>query len=248
MDDSSDCLNERMKVYEEWVHTAEVRHLRTLKYDDYRHQYKACRRLNNFSSTSAIVIALMSPIVTALTLTRGSKAKALYKLAKDLTPTNGVYQNTLEKVATKDLIPWLGTVGSLRFFVSLPAYPTCADRHLSTLNSSFARSNPIVEVDGHSLIDFKQCSKIAEEIESLVQYSPPRTRDTTQPNLLAYVERNLKSSSGDGTVRAAEERSAKLAADEQTLSDHQKRMQLIGVAWSPPAAAEVNNLVNLLLI
>jgi hypothetical protein len=39
----------------------------------------------------------------------------LYALAQDLTPTDGAYQNTLEKVATKEVIPWLGTVDSLWF-------------------------------------------------------------------------------------------------------------------------------------
>jgi serine/threonine protein kinase len=195
----SDFLEERMKMYEEWVYTAE-----------------ACRGLNNFSSTSAIVIALMSPIVTALVLTCESRAKqVLYGLAKDLTPTDGVYQNTLQKAGTKDLIPWL-------------------DPHLSTFNSSFAHSNPTVEVDGHFLIDFKQCSEVAEQIESLVQYSPPRTRNTTRPDVLAYVEYSLKSRRGDDIVRTVEKRSADLAGEEQSLLEHRKKMKSLGFAWSPP--------------
>jgi hypothetical protein len=59
----------------------------------------------------------MSPMVAALTLTCESKARqALYGLAKELTPTEGAYQSTLEKVETKDLIPWLGTVDTLLCF------------------------------------------------------------------------------------------------------------------------------------
>jgi hypothetical protein len=47
-------------------------------------------------------------------MTCESKAKqVLYRLAQDLTPTNGMYQNTLEKVATKEVIPWLGMVDFL---------------------------------------------------------------------------------------------------------------------------------------
>ena len=62
--------------------------------------------MNNFSSTSAIVLALMSPLVKALALTCAeSKALGdLYALAKELTPTDGPYQNTSQKVATRDLI------------------------------------------------------------------------------------------------------------------------------------------------
>jgi len=72
--------------------------------------------LNNFSSTSAIVLALMSPLVTALALTCESKAKpVLYELAKELTPTDGVYQDTLQDVGNKDLVPWLGAIDTLLF-------------------------------------------------------------------------------------------------------------------------------------
>jgi hypothetical protein len=190
--------------------------------------------LNNLSSTSAIVIALMSPIVKRLTMTCESKARpVLRQLLEDLTPTDGAYKNTLEKVATKDVIPWLGRLIPYIYFVSLPAYPTFADRHLSTLNSRFAHSNPIVEVDGHPLIDFKQCSEIAEQIKSLVQYSPSRTHHTAQPDVLAYVEYSLKSNSGDDAVRAAEERSANLVVEERKLFERREKMRILGLAWSP---------------
>jgi hypothetical protein len=169
----------------------------------------------------------------ALALTRESKAKPdLYALADELTPTDGVYQDTLQKVATKDLIPWLGKIDTLHFIrlatnLILLAH---ADLHLSTLNSSFAHSDPIVEVDGHHLIDFKYCSKIAEQIDSLVQYSPPRTHHTTRPDLLAYVEYSLKSCRSDDVLRNAEKRSARLANQEQVFDTKRK----LGLAWSPP--------------
>jgi len=178
----------------------------------------------------------MSPLVKALAFTCESKAKLdLYALAQELTPTDGVYQDTLEKVATRDLIPWLGT-NTLRF-IRLATNLTRlahADLHLSTLNSSFADSNPIVEVDGHPLIDFKYCSKIAEQIDSLVQYSPPRIRHTTRPDLLAYVEYSLKSSRSDDVLRNAEERGARLAEEERLFDTQRKKMIGLGFAWSPP--------------
>jgi hypothetical protein len=135
-------------------------------------------------------------------------------------------------VATRDLIPWLGTIDTQRFIrpatsLILPAH---ADLHLSTLNSSFAHSDPIVEVDGHHLIDFKYCSKIAEQIDSLVQYSPPRTHHTTRPDLLAYVEYSLKSRRSDDVLRNAEKRSARLANQERFFDAKRK----MGFAWSPP--------------
>ena len=59
----------------------------------------------------------MSPLVTALVLTCESKAKPdhLYKLAKELTPIDDVYQNALQKVGTREVIPWLGTNDTLYF-------------------------------------------------------------------------------------------------------------------------------------
>ena len=58
----------------------------------------------------------MSPLVTALTLTCESKAKPdLYALAQEL--TDGAYQNTLQNVVTRHLIPWLGTIVTLRFIL-----------------------------------------------------------------------------------------------------------------------------------
>jgi hypothetical protein len=75
------------------------------------------------------------------------------------------------------------------------------------------------------MINFKRCSKIAEQIQSLVQYSPPRIRDTTRPDVLEYVKYRLKSiktmSSGD-TLRAAEQRSAILAVEELSLAERRK--------------------------
>jgi hypothetical protein len=175
----------------------------------------------------------MSPMITALALTCESEAKeVLYALAKDLAPTDRTYQRTLEKVTTKHLIPWLGTVDSLRFFVLLPAYPTCADPHLTTLNSSFTHSNPTVEVDGRPLIDFKLCSKVADQIELLVQYSPPRVHHTTRPDVLTYVEYSLKSRRGDD-MRVAQERSSNLAGKERSLLEHRQRVRSLGFVWSP---------------
>ena len=62
----------------------------------------------------------MSQVVTVPALTCESKARqVLYTLAEELRPTDGVYQSTLKTVATNDLIPWLGTIHFLRFFVLL---------------------------------------------------------------------------------------------------------------------------------
>ena len=180
----------------------------------------------------------MSPLVTALALTCESKAKPdLYALAKELTPTDGAYQDTLQKAATRDLIPCLGTIDTPDF-ISLATNLTRlahAELHLTTLNSSFVHSNLIVEVDGRPLIDFKLCGKLAEQIDTLVEYSPPLVRQTTRPEVLAYVEYSLKSRLGDDTLRYAEERSARLAGEERQFGVRLRRMRTLGFPWSPPS-------------
>jgi len=147
-----------------------------------------------------------------------------------------MYQNTLQKVATRDLIPWLGAIDTPRL-INLAANLTQlahADLHLTTLNSSFARSDPIVEVDEHPLIDFKRCSMLAEQIDSIVQYSPPRAHQTTRPDVLAYVEYSLKSRRGDNVLRDAEERSARLADEERVFDAQREKMIMLGFPWYPP--------------
>ena len=83
--------------------------------DSYR---KACRKLNNFSSTSAIVTALTSPTIANLTLTCDSKrAKhVLHGLARQLADVS--YRNVIENEETKTLIPWLGMIGLTLYYLT----------------------------------------------------------------------------------------------------------------------------------
>ncbi|KAH9057103.1 hypothetical protein EDB83DRAFT_2316074 [Lactarius deliciosus] len=196
-----DFVDERMKKYEFWVSTAQ-----------------ACRKLNNFSSTSAIVTALLSPTITGLTLTCESRAtkQILHGLTKELTPTDGSYRNVIRNTATKELIPWLNF-------------------HLATLNSTFVQSNPIMEVDGHALIDFKLLSELAEQVESIVQFTPPHIEHATRQDVLAYIEYSLKSiTTGDASHTSTDVLSAQLALDERRMLEHRARMRSLGIPWSPP--------------
>ena len=72
----------------------------------------------------------MSPPITGLVLTCESKANPdLIELANELTPTDDVYQNALQKVVTNEVIPWLGTIDTLRFIhLATNLTPTCACR------------------------------------------------------------------------------------------------------------------------
>ncbi|KAH8980822.1 hypothetical protein EDB86DRAFT_3087571 [Lactarius hatsudake] len=196
-----DYVDERMKKYESWVSTAQ-----------------ACRKLNNFSSTSAIVTALLSPTITGLALTCESRAtkQILHGLAKELTSKDGSYRNVIRSTATKELIPWLNF-------------------HLATLNSTFVQSNPIMEVDGHALIDFKLLSDLAEQVESIVQFTPPRIEHATRQDVLAHIEYSLESiATGDASHASTNVLSAQLALDERRMFEHRARMRSLGIPWSPP--------------
>jgi len=171
--------------------------------------------MKNFSSTAAIVAALQSEIITVLALTCESKANPiLCGLARELMPVDGAYNNTLRQAMTNSLIPWL-------------------DPLLTSLNSTFARSDPIVEMDGHPLIDFKQCVLLADQIDSLAQYTPPRMPNPPRPEVSSYVEYSLKSSVGNDVLRGLEARSSKLVVEERALLDRREKMRLLGMVWTP---------------
>jgi hypothetical protein len=108
-----------------------------------------------------------------------------------------------------------------------------ADPLLSSLNSTFAHCDPIVEMDGHPLIDFKQCVLLAEQIDALAQYSPPRIRNAARPEVLSYVEYSLKSCVGNDVPRDVEARSSKLVVEERALLDRREKMRLLGMVWTP---------------
>ena len=71
--------------------------------------------MHNFSSTSAIVTTLISPTIAKLTLTCDSKPakQVLHGLAKQLADLS--YQSVIENEGTKQLIPWLGTIGLMLY-------------------------------------------------------------------------------------------------------------------------------------
>lgn len=194
--------------------------------------------MKNFSSTAAIVAALQSEIITVLALTCESKANPiLYGLARELMPTDGAYNNTLRQAMTNNLIPWLGIVVRLRLS-RCDLNSTLADPLLTSLNYTFARSDPIVEMDGHPLIDFKQCVLLAEQIDSLAQYTPPRMPNPTRPEVSSYVEYSLKSSVGSDVLRDLEARSSKLVVEERALLDRREKMRLLGMVWTPHTHAK----------
>ena len=109
------------------------------------------------------------------------------------------------------------------------------DPHLTSLNSTFVGSNPTMEVDGRPLIDFKQFSDLAEQVDLIVQYTPPRIERATRQDVLAYIEYSLKLiASVDTPHDSTEALSAKLALEERKMVETRARMRSLGLPWSPP--------------
>jgi hypothetical protein len=187
--------------------------------------------MNNFLSASAIVAALMSPKVAMLFLACESQAiQIIQALNSDLAPTSG---GTLRQAETNELIPWLGIVGPQRMSCYYLT-PTFADPHLSTLDSTFAHSDPIVEVDGHYLVNFKLCSELAEQIDSVAGYSPPPVSSKIRQDVLEYVEYNLHSSLTTKASCAAVVRSARPAGKERSVLTKREMKKSLGESWAPP--------------
>src|SRR6266404_89345 len=231
-------VGERTKKYEFWIGTAQVGAFSvlvpsTIRADCY---HKACRRLNNFSSTDAIVTALSSSTITDLVLTCECESKAtrqaLNRLIKELAPTDGSYRNTIHRAATKELIPWLGMIGLIPHCQYLT--PMSIDPFLTSLNSTFVQSNLIMELDSHPLVDFKLLSELAAQVDSIVQYTPPRFENATRQDVLAYVEYSLKLLTMDDVSQVSTEAiSARLAQEERKMFEHRGRMRSLGIPWSP---------------
>jgi hypothetical protein len=97
--------------------------------------------------------------------------------------------------------------------------------HLSALRSTLARSDLVFEVDGNELIDFKLCSELAEQIDSVARYSPPLVHAETRQDVLEYVGYKLQSSAADKLEAAVEARSAALAEEEWSMVEQKERTQ-----------------------
>jgi hypothetical protein len=159
-------------------------------------------------------------------------------LDRDLTPTNGAYFETLRQAETKELIPWLGITSFPRaVFLYHPHTLISIEPHLSALRSTLARSDIVFEVDGHELIDFKLCSELAEQIDSVTRYSPPLVHAETRQDVLEYVGYKLQSSTADKLEVAVEARSAALAEEEWSMVEQQKRTQAHGKMAATPGQA-----------
>ena len=92
-----------------------------------------------------------------------------------------------------------------------------------------------MEADGHPLIEFKVFSELAEQVDTIVQYTAPPVENVTRQDVLGYVEWSLKSSpSGETMDTSMNELSTKRAQEESRMLETRERLRSLGQPWSPP--------------
>ena len=90
-------------------------------------------------------------------------------------------------------------------------------------------------MDGHPLVDFKLFGELADQVNDIVQYSPPRIEHTTRQDVLAYVEYSLMSHMKDDTLTPSiNDLSTKRALEESKMLERRDRLLSLGLPWSPP--------------
>ncbi|KAH9967849.1 hypothetical protein BC827DRAFT_1168576 [Russula dissimulans] len=139
---SSEDVNKRATNFKRFVLTAEE-----------------CRKLQNFSSMSAIVAALQS--IPQLVLTRESKLtkgekQFLSRLDEILAPQGDhrAYREALKNLKGPSAIPWLAV-------------------HLRSLQNFYDRNSATVVVDQRALINFSRCTRLLARIDELRRYRAP---------------------------------------------------------------------------
>jgi hypothetical protein len=90
-----------------------------------------------------------------------------------------------------------------------------------------------MEVDGHHLVDFKLFSELADQVNDIVQYTPPRVEHARQ-DVLAHVEYSLKSNISDDLDASMNDLSAKRVQEESKMLETRERLRSLGLPWSPP--------------
>ena len=92
-----------------------------------------------------------------------------------------------------------------------------------------------MEVDGHHLVDFKLFGELAEQVNDIVQYTPPRIEHATHQDVLAHVEYTLKSHVKDDTVEPSiNDLSTRRVQEESKMLETRERLRSLGLPWSPP--------------
>ena len=97
-----------------------------------------------------------------------------------------------------------------------------------------------MEVDGHTFVDFKLFSELAEQVNDIVQYTPPLIKHATHQDVLAHVEYILRSHIKDDTLTPSiDELSAKRELEESKMLGTRERLHSLGLPWSPPRRSKI---------
>jgi len=182
-----------------------------------------CRKLQNFSSMSAIVAALQS--VPQLMLTRESKLtkseKQLLRQLEGILSPHGdhrAYREALQSNKSPVAIPWLAV-------------------HLRSLQNFYDRSRVTTVIDQRPLINFSRCARLLERIDEVRRYRAPRDSELMPPDkrrgscagggggasaALAWVKTGLDGSPSVISREQFDARVSALAEDERQMRERRE--------------------------
>ena len=93
---------------------------------------------------------------------------------------------------------------------------------------------------GLHLVDFKLFAELADQVNEIVQYTPPHIEHTTRQDVLAHVEYSLKSHITDDTLTPSiNDLSAKRALEESKMLGTRERLRSLGLPWLPPRRSQI---------
>ncbi|KAF8892698.1 ras guanine nucleotide exchange factor domain-containing protein [Infundibulicybe gibba] len=178
-----------------------------------------CRKMRNFSSLTAIAMALHSAPIERLGMSRKELPQG-YKQVLDeledlLDPTSGhrAYKAALAQSVDPEYhdscIPWLPV-------------------HLRELHLTLQRYPPVMDVDGQPLINFERYVKFTDRVREVLHHVPPDLEPFRQRGQLAYLEHQLREL-GECDDEEMMERSVALEAGEaRDYRSRRRELQKLG--------------------
>lgn len=182
-----------------------------------------CRRLRNFSSTTAIANALQSAPVERLQYTRqrlpANALRTLEGLISLLDPSSNhrAYRAALRESHDQPTLPWLAV-------------------HLRDLNASLERFPPAISAptDGHALLNFDRIARAAARMADLLPepsaFPDRRLQDSPHAAAIAYLKRELRHSARGRSNEELIERAAVLSESEE-LAHRARKRELEGLGF-----------------
>ncbi|TFK72558.1 ras GEF [Pluteus cervinus] len=184
-----------------------------------------CRRFRNFSTMTAITIALCSAHIRRLPLTRRWVPQDLRELLHELdsivnpTANHRAYRAALTRALdpqyANECIPWIAV-------------------HLRELHSVLQQYPQVVTKDNKSLINFERYTKFAERLKELTQLKPTSLERYRSQGQLAYVEAHLRNVHPSSSQDDDFNRQSLKLHEEEAREWRQRKLELKALGFRTP--------------